>query len=65
MRVRGGGPPHYWIFDLDPPAPSITVFHLGTPNIGYVEAPAATGELVTTTPFHVRIDIPALTARGT
>ncbi|MGQ0773705.1 MAG: Uma2 family endonuclease [Pseudonocardiales bacterium] len=54
--------PHYWIVDLDPPAPSITVCHLGAPDIGYVEAPAATGELVTTAPFSLRIDIPALVA---
>lgn len=56
------GIPHYWIVDLDPPAPSITVCHLGTPEIGYVEAPAVTGELVTTAPFSLRIDIPALVA---
>lgn len=56
------GVPHYWIVDLDPPAPSITVFHLGAPDIGYVEASAMTGELVTTTPFDLRIDIPTLVA---
>jgi len=56
------GIPHYWIVDLDPPAPSITVCHLGTPDVGYVEAPAATGELVTTAPLRLRIDIPALVA---
>jgi Uma2 family endonuclease len=56
------GIPHYWIVDLDPPAPSITVFHLGAPGDGYVEAPATTGELVTTVPFDLRVDIPALVA---
>ncbi|HEY2762397.1 MAG TPA: Uma2 family endonuclease [Pseudonocardiaceae bacterium] len=54
------GIPHYWIVDLDPPALSITVFHLGAPDIGYVETPAATGQFVTTAPFSLRIDIPAL-----
>ena len=54
------GIPHYWLVDLDPPAPSITVFHLGAPGEGYVEGPATTGELVTTVPFRLRIDIPAL-----
>lgn len=54
--------PHYWVVDLGPPAPSITVFHLGAPDIGYVEAPAATGKLVTTAPFDLAIDIPALVA---
>lgn len=56
------GIPHYWVVDLDPPAPSITVYHVGAPEIGYVEAPAATGELVTTAPFDLRIDIPSLVA---
>lgn len=56
------GIPHYWIVDLAPPAPSIAVFHLGTPDIGYVEAPAATGELRTTAPFTLRVGIPALIA---
>lgn len=56
------GIPHYWIVDLDPPAPSITVFDLGPPDIGYIEAPAATGQFVTTAPFSLRIDIPALVA---
>lgn len=56
------GIPHYWVVDLDPPAPSITVFHLGAPEIGYVEAPATTGQLVTTTPFSLCVDIPVLVA---
>lgn len=54
--------PHYWIVDLDPPAPSITVFPLGAPGDGYIEAPATAGQLVTTVPFDLRIDIPALVA---
>jgi Uma2 family endonuclease len=56
------GIPHYWIVDLDPPAPSITVCHLSLPDVGYVEAPSATGQLVTIVPFSLRINIPALVA---
>ncbi len=56
------GIPHYWLVDLDPPAPSITVFHVGAPDDGYIESPATAGELVTTAPFSLRIDIPALVA---
>lgn len=56
------GIPHYWVVDLDPPAPSITGYHLGAPAIGYVEAPAATGRLATTAPLRVCVDIPALVA---
>lgn len=56
------GIPHYWVVDLDPPAPSITVCHLGAPEIGYIEAPATSGQLVTTVPFSLCIDIPALVA---
>lgn len=57
------GIPHYWIVDLDPPAPSITVFHLGAPDLGYVEAPTASGELITTAPFTLSVDIPELITR--
>jgi Uma2 family endonuclease len=56
------GIPHYWLVDLDPPAPSITVFHLGAPDDGYVEGPVIAGQLVTTAPFDLCIDIPALVA---
>lgn len=63
MTLEEAGIPHYWIVDLDPSVPSITVFHLGAPHDGYIEAPATTGELVTTVPFALRIDIPALVAR--
>jgi Uma2 family endonuclease len=54
------GIPHHWLVDLDPPAPSITVFHMGAPGDGYAAAPATAGRLVTTVPFTLRIDIPAL-----
>jgi Uma2 family endonuclease len=56
------GIPHYWLVDLDPPAPSITVFHLASRDFGYVESPAVVGELVTSAPLPLRIDIPALVA---
>ncbi len=56
------GIPHYWLVDLDPPAPSITMFHLGAPDDGYIECPATAGELITSAPFNLRIDIPALIA---
>jgi Uma2 family endonuclease len=56
------GIPHYWLVDLDPPAPSVTVFHLGAPDDGYVEGPATAGRLVTTVLFDLCIDIPALVA---
>jgi Uma2 family endonuclease len=62
FEYADAGIPHYWLVDLDPPAPSITAFHLGSPEIGYVEAPAVTGELVTTAPFDLRIDVGALVA---
>ncbi|MFC4947145.1 Uma2 family endonuclease [Pseudonocardia sp. GCM10023141] len=58
--------PHYRLVDLDPPAPSITVFGLGAPGDGYVESQIATGELNVTAPFPSRVDVPALLApRGT
>jgi Uma2 family endonuclease len=57
------GIPHYWLVDLDPPAPSITVFHVGAPDEGYVEEPAIAGQLITTAPFGLCIDIPTLVAR--
>ncbi len=54
------GIPHYWVVDLEPPAPSITTYHLGAPGDGYIEAPAVAGELLTTVPFALRIDVAAL-----
>lgn len=54
------GIPHYWVVDLDPPAPSITVFGLGAPGDGYAESQHATGELVTSVPFDLRIDVAGL-----
>jgi Uma2 family endonuclease len=54
---------HYWVVDLDPPAPSITVYGLGAPDDGYVESQTATGELIVPEPFEMRIDIGALLDR--
>jgi Uma2 family endonuclease len=55
------GIPHYWVVDLDPPAPSITVFGLGAPGDGYVESQRGiTGKLVVTEPFPLTIDIARL-----
>ncbi|MGH3906130.1 MAG: Uma2 family endonuclease [Pseudonocardiaceae bacterium] len=56
------GIPHYWVVDLDPPAPSITVCHLGAPDVGYIEAPATSEQLVSTVPFSLCVDVPALVA---
>ncbi|TWF78548.1 Uma2 family endonuclease [Pseudonocardia hierapolitana] len=58
------GIPHYWVVDLDPPAPSITVYGLGAPGDGYVESKTATGELIVQEPFPMRIDIRSLLDRG-
>jgi Uma2 family endonuclease len=57
------GIPHYWVVDLDPPAPSITVYGLGAPDDGYVESQTATGTLIVQEPFAMRIDIGALIDR--
>jgi Uma2 family endonuclease len=55
------GIPHYWVVDLDPPAPSITVFGLGAPGDGYVESQrGVTGKLMVTEPFPLTIDIAGL-----
>jgi Uma2 family endonuclease len=58
------GIPHYWVIDIDPPVPSITVFGLGAPGDGYRESQTATGELVVTEPFPLRIGIDALVSRA-
>ena len=50
--------------DLDPPAPSITVFGLGAPGEGYRESQTAIGELLVTEPFPLSVDISALVSRG-
>ena len=57
------GIPHYWVVDLDPPAPSITVFGRGAPDDGYVESRTAGGELIVAEPFDLRIDVDALVDR--
>jgi Uma2 family endonuclease len=57
------GIPHYWLVDLDPPAPTITAFALGAPGDGYVESQTANGELVVSEPFEMWIDVGALVDR--
>ncbi|GAA1876429.1 Uma2 family endonuclease [Pseudonocardia ailaonensis] len=56
------GIPQYWVVDLDPPAPSITVFTLD--GEGYREQPAVAGELRATLeldgPVDLVIDVAAL-----
>ncbi len=63
FEYADAGIPHYWVIDLDPPVPSITVFGLGAPGDGYEESQAATGELAVAEPFPLRVDIDALVAR--
>lgn len=60
FEYADAGIPHYWVVDLDPPAPSITVFGLGAPGDGYRESQTATGELQVAEPFPLRVDIDAL-----
>lgn len=60
FEYADAGIPHYWMVDLDPPAPSITVFGLGAPGDGYRESQTATGELQVAKPFPLRVDIDAL-----
>ena len=55
--------PYYWVVDLDTPAPTITAFALRVPGDGYVASRTASGELVVTEPFEMRIDIGALVER--
>ena len=54
------GIPHYWVVDLDPPLPTITVYGIGAPGDGYVESQTAEHVLVLDAPFPLRIDIDAL-----
>ena len=60
VEYAEAGIPHYWLVDLDPPAPTITVFGLGAPGDGYLESQTASGELVVRQPFALRVDIEAL-----
>jgi Uma2 family endonuclease len=63
FEYADAGIPHYWVVDLDPPAPTITVYGPGAPGDGYVESRTATGELVVREPAALRIDVAALVAR--
>lgn len=60
FEYADAGIPHYWLVDLDPPAPSLTAFGLGAPGDGYRESQRATGELVVAEPFALRIDVAGL-----
>jgi Uma2 family endonuclease len=60
VEYAEAGIPHYWLVDLDPPAPTITVFGLGAPGDGYRESRTASAELVVREPFALRVDIAAL-----
>ncbi|WP_232663935.1 Uma2 family endonuclease [Pseudonocardia sp. TRM90224] len=57
VEYAEAGIPWFWLVDLDPPAPTITVFGFGAPDDGYVESQTAVGELVVREPFPLRIDI--------
>ena len=52
---------HHWMVDLDD-GPSLTACHLAGES-GYQDAPPERGELVTGTPFPLRIDVAALLDR--
>jgi Uma2 family endonuclease len=60
VEYAEAGIPHYWLVDLDPPAPTVTVFGLGAPGDGYVESQSTSGELVVHEPFALRVDIRGL-----
>jgi Uma2 family endonuclease len=55
--------PYYWLVDLDTPVPTIAAFALRAPGDGYVRSQTASGELVVTEPFEMRIDLGALVER--
>ncbi|GDY29845.1 hypothetical protein [Gandjariella thermophila] len=50
----------HWVIDPEPPI-SLTAYHLAG-EFGYQEAPAATGEFVTSEPFPLRVGLAALIA---
>jgi Uma2 family endonuclease len=60
FEYADAGIPYYWLIDLDPPVPSITVSGLGAPGDGYEESQTATDQLIVTEPFPLRVDIDAL-----
>ena len=60
VEYAEAGIPHYWLVDLDPPTPTVTVFGLGAPGDGYVESQHVSGGLVVAEPFELRIDVAAL-----
>jgi Uma2 family endonuclease len=60
IEYAEAGIPHYWVIDLESPV-SLIAYRLGG-TLGYQEAPAVTGEFVTTEPFPLRVDLTALTA---
>jgi len=63
VEYADAGIPHYWLVDLQPPVPTITVFARHAPDGGHVESRTATVELRFTEPLDLRIDVAALVAR--
>ncbi|GAA0620250.1 Uma2 family endonuclease [Kutzneria viridogrisea] len=62
VEYAEAGIPHYWVVDLEPPV-SLTAYHLIEEFGAYQEAPAVTGEFLTSEPFSLRIDLDAVTSR--
>lgn len=60
LEYAEAGIPHYWVVDVEPPVPSITVYGLGAGGGGYAESRPATGTLVVSEPFPVQIDVATL-----
>ncbi len=64
FEYAAAGIPYYWLVDPGEPEPSITVHHLRTPGEPYVAERAVTGQLSTSVPFPLAVDIPMLFEPG-